>query len=78
MIVCHCKGISDKTIRRAVREGAHTIDEVGVSCRAGTECGGCLDTIRWLIHSETQAAVVPAFGAGGFSPGPLTPGPATP
>ncbi len=52
MIVCHCKGISDKTIRRAVREGASSLERLAAGCGAGAECGGCHGVIHWLIESE--------------------------
>jgi bacterioferritin-associated ferredoxin len=54
MIVCHCHGVSDRAIRRAVREGAADPAEVGQRCGAGTTCGGCLDTVRELVHREAN------------------------
>lgn len=52
MIVCHCKGISDRDIRAAIRAGAHSSRQVGARCRAGTGCGGCHATIEDLIQTE--------------------------
>lgn len=52
MIVCHCNGVSDRTIRKAVREGAADPVDVGRACGAGTCCGGCLDTVREIVHLE--------------------------
>ncbi len=52
MIVCQCKGTTDAVVRRAVRAGASTIGEVGAMCLAGTECGGCHETIAQIILSE--------------------------
>jgi bacterioferritin-associated ferredoxin len=62
MLICHCNGISDRTIRRVVREGANSPDEVGRACGAGTCCGGCASAVKKLIrteaahHSETSVA----------------------
>ena len=60
MLVCHCNGVSDRSVRRAVRDGALTISEVGRACGAGTCCQGCSATINRIIriesHSEAQAA----------------------
>ena len=55
MLVCQCQGVSDRAIRRAVREGAVTTDQVGRDCGAGTFCGGCRDTIHDIIHSEAAS-----------------------
>ena len=55
MIVCHCKGISDRAIRRAVREGAVTVADVGSACGAGTGCQGCSEGIAEIIHAEFGA-----------------------
>lgn len=52
MIVCHCKGISDRDIRAAIRAGASTIAAVGARCAAGTGCGGCHATIHELLEAE--------------------------
>jgi bacterioferritin-associated ferredoxin len=49
MIVCQCNGISDREIRRLVREGASSRLEVARACGAGAACGGCLPTIHAII-----------------------------
>ena len=55
MLVCHCRGITDRDIRFAVRRGARTPDEVGAVCGAGTCCGGCRPAVRGLIRSESPS-----------------------
>lgn len=52
MLVCHCNGVSDRHIRRAIREGASTTGDVARSCGAGSCCGGCHDGIRKILHAE--------------------------
>lgn len=52
MIVCHCKGISDSTVRAAVRKGAAALGEVERACGAGTDCGGCTRTIQAIVAAE--------------------------
>lgn len=52
MIVCQCKGVTDADIRKAIREGAVTVEQVGLACRAGTDCGGCKPTIEYLLQVE--------------------------
>ena len=53
MLVCHCKRVSDGTIRQSVRNGARSADEVGAHCSAGTGCGGCKPLVELLIDEET-------------------------
>lgn len=55
MIVCHCKAVSDRAIRAAIRSGASSCQQVGRACEAGRCCGGCQPVIRELIASESQA-----------------------
>ena len=55
MIVCHCKGVTDREIRRCVRAGAATIDDVSEACRAATGCGGCESLVGKIVQSELDA-----------------------
>jgi bacterioferritin-associated ferredoxin len=52
MIVCQCKGVTDRQIRALVRRGCGTIPEIGRACGAGTDCAGCLQTIQSVIARE--------------------------
>lgn len=52
MIVCLCKGVSCSTVRRAIGEGAMSVEDVGRACGAGTDCGGCQGAIEDLLASE--------------------------
>jgi bacterioferritin-associated ferredoxin len=56
MIVCHCHGVSDRTIRRAVRAGAATQGQVARACGAGAGCGGCVEIVREIVLSELALA----------------------
>jgi bacterioferritin-associated ferredoxin len=49
MIVCHCKGVTDRDIRRCLEQGSqpHTDDERIHA--AGTECGGCRTLIDRIL-----------------------------
>jgi len=53
VIVCHCHGVSERTIRETVREGASSLRQVARSCGAGRMCGGCRPTVRKLVEEET-------------------------
>jgi len=52
MIVCHCKGVSDRSIRQAVRAGARSSRQVVRACGAGSRCGGCRPMIEEIIDRE--------------------------
>ncbi len=55
MLVCHCNGVSDRAIRKAVRKGASSASEVGMRTGAATCCGGCLDTVQDIIRAESDS-----------------------
>jgi bacterioferritin-associated ferredoxin len=47
MIVCLCRGVSDREIDEAVRRGARSVDEVSRECAgAGDCCGTCRPLIE--------------------------------
>ena len=52
MIVCQCKGITDRQIRALVHRGYDSVERIGRACGAGTECGGCCLTIAAVIQQE--------------------------
>jgi bacterioferritin-associated ferredoxin len=54
MIVCHCRGLSDRAIREVIRRGAQSPREVAIACHAGRSCGGCIPAVRALIQSESS------------------------
>ena len=41
MIVCLCKGVSDRDIASAIEGGASSVDEIAACTGAGTGCGRC-------------------------------------
>ena len=56
MLVCHCNGVSDRAIRKAVRKGASKASDVGMRTGAGTCCGGCVDTVNEIIRAEASSS----------------------
>lgn len=56
MYVCICAATSETELREYIEDGARTVEEVGEMCGAGTNCGGCVDTIDVFI----AAAVSPS------------------
>lgn len=49
MIVCHCKGVTDKEIRKY-----SSLKEVKLRCRAGTGCGTCIPYICEIVREEND------------------------
>ncbi|MBW2398772.1 MAG: (2Fe-2S)-binding protein [Deltaproteobacteria bacterium] len=52
VIVCHCKAVTDRVIRKAVRNGARTRNDVVSACAANMSCGGCAPAIDEIIEAE--------------------------
>lgn len=52
--VCGCKEVSLKTVLDAVKNGADTVEKVGIITKAGTEedCGRCQALIQNIIDTR--------------------------
>lgn len=50
-IICHCKQVDYITIRKAMIQGARTVDEIKEMTGAGTGCGRCIDEIEKILAS---------------------------
>ena len=59
MIVCLCKGVTEGTVRKLVRQGAASLHEVGLACSAGACCGACRETLVQILRSEKPAQATP-------------------
>lgn len=49
MIICSCKGTSDRTIHRLIREGNISLEALGSLTGAGTDCGSCVNALHFEI-----------------------------
>ena len=56
LIICHCRTATDREIRRAVRDGATTLRDVGSHCGAASACGGCAEAVLEIIATELGSA----------------------
>jgi bacterioferritin-associated ferredoxin len=56
MILCLCRGVTDREVAEAVERGASTVSEVRRACGAGTECGTCLADIREHLQASGPRA----------------------
>jgi len=63
MIICQCNGVSDRTIRKAIRNGANNRSDVVRACMAGKACGGCVPTIDEIIEVERERNAGSALAA---------------
>lgn len=53
MILCSCFAITETDIEAEISAGARTEQQIGEQCGAGTDCGGCSDTIRAMLDRPT-------------------------
>lgn len=63
MYVCVCAAVTDGEIRSCVMRGAHTVEEVGDACAAGTGCGSCHAEIESQIDVLLAATYAPSVWA---------------
>jgi nitrogen fixation protein NifU and related proteins len=54
VIVCQCMNVTDKDIERAVKDGAHTYEELQYRTKLGTVCGQCKLKAEELLHEYTH------------------------
>jgi nitrite reductase (NADH) large subunit len=57
--ICACYEVSKATIRRAVQDGANTIQDVKAATKASTGCGGCTDLVTDIITQELTSVKTP-------------------
>jgi bacterioferritin-associated ferredoxin len=55
MLVCICKGVSDRRITEEIRRGACTLRQIQEGCQAGTDCKCCVRQIRQMLASSAHA-----------------------
>ena len=55
MIVCICRGKSDRDINRAIENGATSVRDLQ-RCGIGDQCGGCHVTLRSMLAQAAAAA----------------------
>jgi bacterioferritin-associated ferredoxin len=49
MIVCNCRGASDRDVKAAIQAGAGCLSDLENGGIAGGDCGCCEDTLREMI-----------------------------
>lgn len=54
-VVCVCHQVSATTISAAIAKGCASVDAIGKSCQAGTNCGSCLPEINRMLRAVQQS-----------------------
>jgi len=54
MLVCQCRGVTDRQIRRLVREGACSTREVIRATGVGRDCGGCRSSVKKVVELAVE------------------------
>ena len=54
MLVCHCRGITDRQIRRLVKEGACSTRDVARATGAGLRCGRCRSNVKQVVDEAVE------------------------
>ncbi|SDB21188.1 bacterioferritin-associated ferredoxin [Pseudidiomarina indica] len=55
MYVCLCKGVTDKTIRRAVDHGVSSMRELRQEFGVGGQCGCCTQCAKDVLNDAIAA-----------------------
>ena len=50
--VCTCLGLSEDDIKKAIKDGATTVDAIEEATGAGSVCGACKDDIQEIIEQN--------------------------
>lgn len=59
MIVCICKAVSDKRIRRAASDGITSLRELSRETGLGTCCGKCVPQAREVLAASVSSQPMP-------------------
>ena len=55
MYVCVCKAVTENQVRKAIREGAHSVRELKERLRVTESCGCCLESVRQCLKEADSA-----------------------
>jgi bacterioferritin-associated ferredoxin len=58
VIICICRGKSERDIMRSIENGASTIRDLQ-RCGIGDQCGSCHNSLRTMLAQAAAAAASP-------------------
>lgn len=58
MIICICRGKSDKDVERAIENGASSLRDLQ-RCGVGDQCGSCHNALRVMLAEAAASAAQP-------------------
>lgn len=47
--ICHCMDVDYETIKKAVEDGAKTVEDIKEMTQASTGCGGCEEEVQEIL-----------------------------
>lgn len=53
-LLCHCLVVEEAEVRRVIRQGARTLEDIADRCEAGTGCGSCRAPISVVLDEELK------------------------
>jgi len=59
-VVCACFGIGENTLRKAIAQGADSVEALGIRLKSGSNCGSCIPELRKLLGQSAPAGQAPA------------------
>jgi bacterioferritin-associated ferredoxin len=59
VIICICRGKSDRDVNRAIDNGASTVRDLQ-RCGMGDQCGACVTSLRKMIAQASTITSMPA------------------
>ncbi len=51
-VVCACFGVGENALRRAIAAGQSSVEALGLSLKAGTNCGSCVPELKALLAGQ--------------------------
>lgn len=63
MIICICRGKSDREISRVIDNGATTVRDLQ-RCGIGDQCGSCHVSLRGMLAASVAASAMPPQAPG--------------
>jgi bacterioferritin-associated ferredoxin len=57
LIICICRGKSERVIHQAIDNGASTVRDLQ-RCGIGDQCGSCHNSLRGML-AQAQASAIP-------------------